>query len=179
MSEIFRSEIDFFFKKFFIFPVLLIMFMVILIILVSLPLPAFAGPGKHTGYNKQELSRILKASTTDKIMAALEPIIAMDKDKILSEIKAPLPQIIGNTFCLMVSTAEFPEKGEKFLAFYGIPVSILFGIISHTGYLHYLANIEGRGNTPHEALVHLVMKLTEKGLIDPISLVKRLKVREP
>jgi len=148
--------------------------MIIFAFLVFLIQPAFAGTGKHTGYNRKELSRILKESTTDQIMAALEPIIEMPEEKILDEIETPVEHITGNTFCLMVSSAEFPEKGEKFIAFYGIPVSALFGITSHREHIHHMANITGLGATPHDALVDLIMRLSAKGLLDPGSLVKKL-----
>jgi hypothetical protein len=142
--------------------------------LASVP-SAAVRPGEHSE-TIQELYRLLekKTTTTDNIMAALEPIIEMPQKKILNEIKMPVMKITGNTFCLFISAAEFPKKDEKFLAFYGIPVSSLFLITSHTEYIHHMGNVTGRGSTPHDALIDLVKKLVANGLIDPGRLVGKL-----
>jgi len=146
---------------------------VMLSVLASVPSAAVT-PGEHSEPG-QELNRLLKKSSTDQIMLALEPSIEMSEEEILKEIKLPVLEVINNTYYLFISTCLSEKPDEKFQTFYGIPVSSVFGITQHVEYIHHLGNITGRGATSRDALVDLVKKLVANGVIDPGRLVGKLK----
>jgi hypothetical protein len=71
-------------------------------------------------------------------MLALEPTIEKSEKEILDENKLPVLEVINKTFYLFISTCRSEKPGEKFQAFYGIPVSSVLGVRQHVEHIHHL-----------------------------------------
>jgi len=123
----------------------------------------------------KDLDGVFKGKTLEQIMTAMEPSIEMPEEKIIDQIKVPVFDVIARTFYLFISTCRSEKPDEKFQAFYGIPVSSLFGIRQHIEHIHHLGNITGQGPTARDALIDLVKKLDRHGIIDTNQLVEKLK----
>jgi hypothetical protein len=163
----------------------LLFFLVLLVFFFRLS-PVFP-TGLQKADIKQEgikISRVLldklNSRTTDQIMVVLEPQLEMDLEELKKEIgyEDYRSGLNTNEFFLHLgpSCKKNPGPGERFEAYYGNYIVYKVPFFSFSaGYIKPLSGVIGKGSAPHAALVEMVKQLVERGIIDPVWLLGRLK----
>ncbi|MGD2087293.1 MAG: hypothetical protein PVH61_14000 [Candidatus Aminicenantes bacterium] len=121
------------------------------------------------------LLSLLKSSTTDQIMMALEPEMKMEQEE-FEKIWRVTEGANTNSFILQVcaSDEKNAKPNERFYASYITSIALIPFFFTPHSYIQPMYDIIGKGPTPHAALVDMVVQLVEKKIIDPKRLRERL-----